>query len=363
LRVVVSCDFLLKYAALQVTGLARAGAEVTLLCRDHALEFGGDHAERAELLGRVQAAGVRVLELHGRLWDPRGAWDLVGLRRELRRRPQDVAHVHDLADPRGMLVLTPKLRALTIHDPRPHPGQDQLGRRLSRMALAYPYESWRRWAQLLVVHSEALAAELRPRLRQLVAVIPHGVEVREQPLPPPAVPAVGFFGRHEPYKGLEVLAAAMGLVWERRPEVRLRIAGSGSVPLPLSDPRVDRVADYLPEDQVEPFLASISLMALPYTQASQSMVGAVAIGAGVPVVASRLGALPELVLDDSYLVDPGDPAALADAFLRHLDDDLAARRRVLRDVAGPVGWEAVGRTALSEYERAIEATGSRRRSG
>jgi glycosyltransferase involved in cell wall biosynthesis len=355
-RVVVVCDWLLKYAAMQAAGLARAGAEVTLLCRDHAHEFGGDQGERATLLELAGQSNVRILELRGRLWDPRAAASLPALRRQLRRFAPHVTHAHEMADPRALAVLPPALRVLTVHDPNPHPGQEVLGRRLSRAVLTYPYQAWRRWAELVVVHSCALARQLHRRRGQAVCVVPHGLEVRDEPFDVPLARAVGFFGRHEPYKGLGVLAGAMPRVWSVRPEVRLRVAGAGASVLPISDSRVDHHRGYLPEREVGPFLAGASLMALPYTQASQSGVGSIAIGSGVPVVASRIGGLPDLVLDESYLAEPGDEQGLAEVLLRHLDDDLAVRRRVISELARPKSWDAVGKLALAEYERALRAS-------
>ena len=56
-------------------------------------------------------------------------------------------------------------------------------------------------------------------------------------------------------------------------------------------------------------------MALPYTQASQSGVGVLAIAAGVPVVVSDLGALPELAYDPSFVFEAGNPRALAETIV------------------------------------------------
>jgi glycosyltransferase involved in cell wall biosynthesis len=54
-----------------------------------------------------------------------------------------------------------------------------------------------------------------------------------------------------------------------------------------------------------------------------------AMAAGVPVVATRLSGIPELVsADTGMLVEPNDSRALADAIERLLDDDELARRCV-----------------------------------
>ena len=59
-------------------------------------------------------------------------------------------------------------------------------------------------------------------------------------------------------------------------------------------------------------------------------VAAEALVAGRPVVASRIGAIPEVVRDgrDGLLVEPDDPEALADAVIRLLDDSALAERLV-----------------------------------
>jgi glycosyltransferase involved in cell wall biosynthesis len=80
-------------------------------------------------------------------------------------------------------------------------------------------------------------------------------------------------------------------------------------------------------------------------------VGSLAVGFGVPVVVSDLGGLPDLALDDSYVVKPGNPKALAAAILEHVDDGPAERQRVLTEVASPHSWEAVARLTLALYER------------
>lgn len=64
-RVLVTCDWFLKYAVDQCVGLRQAGAEVALLCRTHAFEFGGDGGERERVLDTARALGVQILEIPG----------------------------------------------------------------------------------------------------------------------------------------------------------------------------------------------------------------------------------------------------------------------------------------------------------
>ncbi len=349
IRVVLTCDWFLKYSASQAAALVRAGADVLLLCRDHPIEFGGDIAERAATIDTVRAAGVRVVELPGRIRDPAAARALLAVRRGLHRFNPSVVHAHFTADPRALALLPRTPTVLTIHDPSPHPGQPQGRTVLKRCFHRAAHDAWRRRADVIVVHSERLRDAVTLRRRQRCVVVPHGLDLHSEPLAPPRTPSVGFFGRLEPYKGLEVLARAMPHVWAARPDVELRIAGGGAAAVPLSDHRLHLQRAYLPEAEIEAFFASVSVAVLPYTEASQTGAGSQAVGFGIPVITSRVGALPDLALDESYLIEPGDEPALSAAILRHVDDGPETRRRVMREVAAPRSWDAAAALSMSLY--------------
>jgi glycosyltransferase involved in cell wall biosynthesis len=202
---------------------------------------------------------------------------------------------------------------------------------------------------VIIVHSERLREQVPLRPGQRSVAIPHGLEMQPQPLPPPAQRAVGFFGRLAPYKGLDVLGRAMPRVWSARPDVELRVAGWGDSELPLDDPRVIMERRYVPEAELGRCFERNSLAVLPYTQASQTGAGSVAVGFGVPVVASTVGGLPDLALDQSYLCAPGDDAGLAAAIISHIDDGMDVRRRVLEKVAARHSWDAVAIPTLDVY--------------
>lgn len=352
MRIALTCDWFLKYSAAQGAGLAGAGAEVMLLCRTHAEEFAGDAAERTATLERAGRAGVRVLEVPGRLSDPRVAPALLKLRRRIAAFAPQLVHAHDGADPRLLPMLAGLPTVVTVHDPVLHPGQPTPSIR-KRWFLHGSRDRWRARASVIVVHSDRLAEHLVLAPNQRAEVIAHGLHVEPRPLAPPAEPTVGFFGRLAPYKGLDVLARAMPRVWSERPDVRVRVRGVGESTLPLVDPRATVERRYLPESELGGFFASLSLAALPYTHASQSGVGSVAAGYGVPAVVTKLGGLTELALDPSYVVGPGDEEALARAILAHVDDGPGVRERVLREIAAPRSWEAVAGQSIELYERVL----------
>jgi glycosyltransferase involved in cell wall biosynthesis len=147
---------------------------------------------------------------------------------------------------------------------------------------------------------------------------------------------------------------ATRLVWERRPDVRLVVAGEGPAARHVpEDRRISLIRGYVAEHEVDQLFAEASLVALPYTQASQSGVGVLAIAAGVPVVVSRLGALPELAIDPSFTFEPGDPDALADTIIQHLDDGPEVRSAVLRHAQSHFSWDHAAQLSTQLYRGLI----------
>jgi colanic acid/amylovoran biosynthesis glycosyltransferase len=144
------------------------------------------------------------------------------------------------------------------------------------------------------------------------------------------------------YKGHRVLLEALaggGPVLER---VELDLVGEGPLrrSLELLAARLGiagrvRFAGALPEPEVTAMLAAADLFVLPSIVARDGQMEGLpvalmeALACGVPVVATRLSGVPELVADGltGILATPGDPAALATALRRVLEDPVAARAR------------------------------------
>jgi glycosyltransferase involved in cell wall biosynthesis len=350
MRILIVCDFFLKYGAQQARSLARMNHDVAILCRSHALEFGGDPGERDDLLAQARREGVRLFVVPGSVRSIRAVSLVFEIRRALRRWRADVVHVHRNHDPRLLALTAGHRTVLTVHDPVDHPGAVVLKRWENRAEA-----QWLRRADRYVVHGPTLAEELASQVDpRRIAVIPHGVSPRSEPLPRPRSPTVLLFGRLEEYKGVEVLVEATRLVWEQRPDVRLVVAGKGPAARHVpEDRRVSLIPRYIAENEVDELFAEASLVALPYTQASQSGVGVLAIAAGVPVMVSRLGALPELAYEPSFTFEPGNTAALASTILRHLDDGPEVRGAVLRHAQSHFSWDHAAQLSTQLYRGLI----------
>ena len=150
--------------------------------------------------------------------------------------------------------------------------------------------------------------------------------------------AVAFlaFGLLRPYKGTDLLLEAFARLDRGRRAVLL-LAGepwggvAADLARRLADPRlagrVVAALRWIPEDEAPGWFAAADVAVLPYRAATGSAVAAQAFGAGLPVIASRVGGLAEVIADDAtgILVPPGDVDALADALERILEPELRAR--------------------------------------
>jgi len=292
------------------------------------------------------------------------ARDLVSVIRALQ---PDVVHYQSAADPWVPLAM-PWLRRFplvaTIHDASAHPAgwpahvvqaaKNLLVTRLAHQVIAHG----RQQADILIQRYRT------PSVR--VNVIPLGTCEMFKVLATERITSdsrvVLFFGQLRPHKGIEVLIRAAPLIAARVPDVRIVIAGSGACPAvqraAAKHPDWFEVHNYFIEaGEVNRFFQRAALVVLPYLEASQSGVLPVAFMFGRPVVATRVGSIPE-VMDDGktgYLVEPGDERALAEAIIRLLQDaDLrkamgkAAAARLERGLS----WKTIAAKTLAVYERA-----------
>jgi glycosyltransferase involved in cell wall biosynthesis len=215
----------------------------------------------------------------------------------------------------------------TIHDFEPHPGD-----RLSSKTPLWIEKFARRQADELIVHSRQvrdLVVRDLPRSADRISIIPH-VQIGGESGPSEVQEEenlILFFGRIWEYKGLEYLIRAEPLISARVPEVRILIAGQGEdfsryARMMTHPERFEVHNEYIPEEQAVEYFRRASVVALPYIEASQSGVIPFAYSAGKPVVATKVGGLPEMVEHDQtgFLVAPRDVTGLAESITRLLLD-------------------------------------------
>ena len=195
----------------------------------------------------------------------------------------------------------------------------------------------------LVVMSEKVQRDVhRLGVHEPVRYVPHPVyDGFGDPMPKadarqalgldPEAPIFLFFGFIRRYKGLHVLLDAMPSVVDRQPDAQIVVAGEFyadedeicAQAATLGEAvRLD--TDYIPDDRVALYFSAADAIVQPYVSATQSGVAQIAFHFGRPVITTDVGGLAEIVPDGEagLVVPPENPAELATAMVRFIDEDL-----------------------------------------
>jgi glycosyltransferase involved in cell wall biosynthesis len=350
-------------------GLGPGGMERLLVThasvgdRDRFEYFAAYLVERPHsLVADLEGLGVRCTLLgDGRGVDPR--W-VLELRRFVRAQGIELVHLHS---PMVAALARPALRSMHR---RPaivyteHNSWDcyRLPTRFAN-AVTYPLDD----AQLAV--SAAAAGSVAVRFRRNVEVLTHGIDVRSvagQRAARDAKRAALGIGpdtivvltvanlRHE--KGYDVLLDAAALALAKRSDLLFVSVGQGPLAAQMEERRDrlglgDRFRFLGFRDDVHGLLAAADLFCLASRNEGLPVALMEAYAVGRPVVATRVGGLPEAVEDggSGILVGPDDAGALADAILGLAADD--SRRRKM----GARAAELAARFDSTDSVRRIES--------
>lgn len=248
-------------------------------------------------------------------------------------------------------------------------------------------DAWRRWLYYLFVHQCE-----RLTLHRLDAIIANSEYTREAVqtaycLPPQKlfkcfkcidldaykVPKRSYYSTHGlilfvggnmQRKGLPELIKAAPLVIKRRPEVKFYVVGHDN-----NMPRMLKLCHqlgvenhflflgWLPNEEVRKLYLKANVFVMPSLTEAFGMALLEAMASGVPVVATRVGGIPEFVEHgvNGLLVEPNNPEALAEALLMVLENvNIAARLgRQGRVTAQNFGLEQMLECTYKVYETVL----------
>lgn len=349
LRVLLACDHIdhggaLHGAGRQIVALSRAldpaRVRASIVVR----------GEESDLGRQLRSEGLPIRFLgHGR-FDPRTLWSLTTA---IRAGPADLVHATDFGAATfgrvaGRLTSVPVIVHVRSHHSEHQPR-------------GFPfYVSWAyRALSPLTARAIAISRSVAEFAVQRMGFDPEEVEILNNPLagfstscPPPerleelrrsygtapGDPVVGCVTRFHAAKGVEYLVEAFAPILDRFPDARLMLVGEGP-----GQPALERRATELGvadrviftgfRRDVEEHYALFTVSAVPSVEEGFGNVAVESMAMGVPVVASELGGLPEIVGhgENGLLVPPADPAALAEALLSILEDP--ARRARMAEAA------------------------------
>ena len=227
--------------------------------------------------------------------------------------------------------------------------------------------------RLLLRRSDVIAAVSRNAAEDLinsgapperVRVVPNGVSVARfrdaEPMPLPEGISGGFVvcfvGLFYPWHGIRFLAEAFAILHERAPDARLLLVGDGE-DAPVARAILERrgalgaahFTGLVPRPKAPRYMAAADVLVSPHADVHRFIGSPIKLfeymAAGRPIVATRVGQIPEILADEltALLVAPEDPGAMAAAIERlHGDRELGRRlgTAAQREAAEHHSWDA-----------------------
>jgi len=352
-----------EYVHALAAALAGSGTdEIGLFTSSWADRPPGDLASRLQVRVVDRRIPVRLLNRmwHRHEWPPvewlAGRWDVVHA-------------VHPL------LIPTRSAAGLvTIHDlfflERPSGVGSEIAADYPRLAASHA-----RRADAVITPSHHVRRQVIERL----AVPPDRVHV-VSPGPPrwthlghgPHLPDTGyvlFLGTLEHRKNIVGLLEAWPGVLARIPHATLTLAGRAT---PESTPWLQRLSTppfqgsvrhlgYVPDADRESLFAGARLLVLPSLDEGFGLPVLEAMSAGIPVVATTRGAVPEVSAGAAALVDPTDPEALTNAIVTTLQEPVRAHAMAERGLAraASFSWAQAAESARDAYRHAVQRAARR----
>lgn len=266
---------------------------------------------------------------------------------------------------------------LEVNAPLVHEQQTYRDLELAELALGLERFLFRE-ADALFVPSGELRAYVESRVgrRKHLHVVPNGADVELFAAPQPLPPAAGrrlrdrfviaFVGSLKPWHGIEILLGSFEQLHAARPGTRLLIIGHGPLLSRIEALRrrlgeqVVQVLGEVPHQDIPRWLRLADVGVAPYPPIDEFYFSPLKVieymAAGLPVVASRIGQIEELVRHEAtgLLVDAGSRDQLT-AALSRLADDRRLRRRLgrkgLRRARSHYSWTRVAERIDAVLER------------
>lgn len=243
---------------------------------------------------------------------------------------------------------------------------------------------WKRWltnrvlrrGDALLVHAKPEALDARRRTRDRIPIVETFLPVHELggaiPSREDARRKLGldgrlalFFGHVRPFKGLDLALRALPLTqtdvklvvagevwWDHEAEYRRIIEESGIVD------RVHLDFRFIPDDEIATWFAAADVVLTPYRIEAQSGVAMTAFHFSRPVIATRVGGVPEIVQNgvNGLLIDPESPEQIATALDRFFTTcDRSAMENAAAATAAKYSWRDYGSVIEETIARAIDS--------
>lgn len=303
-----------------------------------------------------------VVNTCGKFWQLKAFWTNFLLLLFLIRNKFDVIHLTWPANVYEFIIYMLKRKIiLTVHDPFPHTGLDtRIVRQRRKVAFrCVPHFIILNKAQrekFLSFYHLPSSAVIDSRL----SCYTYLNMVEQDMTTVPEQKYILFAGKISKYKGVEYLLEAMKKVHDTFPDIKLVVAGGGKYHFDISEyaalPYIDIRNRFIPDEELVALMNKTQFMVCPYTDATQSGVIMSSFTFGTPVIATRVGGLPEMLGNGKYgmLVKEKDTDALYQGICSLLSDEeqLADyRKEIAKDYTsdGYLSWKTIAEELRESY--------------
>lgn len=303
-----------------------------------------------------------VVNTCGKFWQLKAFWTNFLLLLFLIRNKFDVIHLTWPANVYEFIIYMLKRKIiLTVHDPFPHTGLDTRIVRLRRKV------AFRCVPHFIILNKAQREKFLSFYHLPSSAVIDSRLScytylnmVEQDMTTVPEQKYILFAGKISKYKGVEYLLEAMKKVHDTFPDIKLVVAGGGNYHFDISEyaalPYIDIRNRFIPDEELVALMNKTQFMVCPYTDATQSGVIMSSFTFGTPVIATRVGGLPEMLGNGKYgmLVKEKDTDALYQGICSLLSDEeqLADyRKEIAKDYTsdGYLSWKTIAEELRESY--------------
>lgn len=303
-----------------------------------------------------------VVNTCGKFWQLKAFWTNFLLLLFLIRNKFDIIHLTWPANVYEFIIYMLKRKIiLTVHDPFPHTGLDTRIVRLRRKV------AFRCVPHFIILNKAQREKFLSFYHLPSSAVIDSRLScytylnmVEQDMTTVPEQKYILFAGKISKYKGVEYLLEAMKKVHDTFPDIKLVVAGGGKYHFDISEyaalPYIDIRNRFIPDEELVALMNKTQFMVCPYTDATQSGVIMSSFTFGTPVIATRVGGLPEMLGNGKYgmLVKEKDTDALYQGICSLLSDEeqLADyRKEIAKDYTsdGYLSWKTIAEELRESY--------------
>lgn len=328
-----------RQVAYLLDGIGRFGGEHTLVC-GHDSEIGSAVRSRSVRVERLPFRGDADLLFHRQL------------RRTIRAVNPDIVHVHSRRGDMLSLMAARAENRLRVHSRRVDNPPGWLDLRF-KFPICHRIITISEGIRTVLRNAGVPASQLRcvlsavdtERYRPATSSQP----IRESLGIEPGTKVVAVVAQLIQRKGHHVLLDALPSVLQRQPKLQVLVFGKGPLEAPLKARvtamglnSVVRFEGF--RTDMDKILPAMDAVVHPALMEGLGVSLLEAAASGVPIIASRAGGMPEIVLDgvNGMLVEPGDVMGLTEAMTRMLEGEelrrtqgVAARKHVLSKFAIP----------------------------